>query len=379
MSKYREIERLRGVAILLAIFNHAPLNAFYYRWFNGVTGVHLFFVISGFVITLSFLRLLDSMPPRAALGTFFVRRFFRIVPMAAAAALLSAAAATWLNSSDIWGSAAGIWHEIALVFTLRYNYAISADTRQLVYFWSLNVEEHFYLVLPFFLVLVRSRRARLASLMALGLAVALIVRPLTAPRLADGPALLASMAYHARTHVRLDALAFGVILGLLRHYRVFARPRATRAFRAGGTALATLAILTLVFFARFLNQNDDNAWIFVDAASVALVWLASQRRGLILNVPFVGGAFEYLGSRSYCIYLMHMGAWKLVEEYRHLHPVFNQYVSASDLCLIDVALVLLASELCHRLIEKPFMKMMPQRSGERGLVMSSISAAPPRG
>jgi peptidoglycan/LPS O-acetylase OafA/YrhL len=379
MSKYREIERLRGVAILLAIFNHAPLNTFYYRSFNGVTGVHLFFVISGFVISLSFLRLLDSMPPRAALATFFARRFLRIVPMAAAVALFSVAAATWLNSSAIWGTSAGIWHEIALVFTLRYNYAISAATRQLVYFWSLNVEEHFYLVLPFFLVLVRSRRARLFSLAVLAGAVALYLRPLTAPRLPDGPALLESMAYHARTHVRVDALAFGVILGLMRHYRIFARPLATRAFRVGGTALAALAILALVFFARLMNQNNDSAWIVVDAASVALVWLASVRRGLILNVPFVDAAFEYLGSRSYCIYLMHMGTWMLVEEYRHLSPVFTQYVSAIDLCLIDVALVLLASELCHRAIEKPFMRMMPQRSGDRGLVMSSISAAPPRG
>src|ERR1700722_17940759 len=98
--KLREIERLRAVAALLVVCVHWwPLhNLFPQVLQDSWSGVDLFFVISGFVVTLSLVRLLPPVEEqssflgafdvaRPAIKTFYIRRFFRIMPVALVVAL----------------------------------------------------------------------------------------------------------------------------------------------------------------------------------------------------------------------------------------------------------------------------------------------------
>jgi peptidoglycan/LPS O-acetylase OafA/YrhL len=99
--KLKEIERLRAFAALLVLCVHwPPLQKFLPAMLaDPWSGVDLFFVISGFVVTLSLVRLLPPLEgehsfvdgfsrARPGLKTFYVRRFFRIMPAALAVALL---------------------------------------------------------------------------------------------------------------------------------------------------------------------------------------------------------------------------------------------------------------------------------------------------
>jgi peptidoglycan/LPS O-acetylase OafA/YrhL len=122
---------------------------------NGSLGVDLFFAISGFLICS---RLLDENRKRGfiSLRSFYIRRMFRIFPPAlaflAACALLSLA---HIIPTDWGGLTAG------LLMVRNFWVAHAGDTPAnwyTIHFWSLSVEEHFYMLLPGMLVLAGRRR-----------------------------------------------------------------------------------------------------------------------------------------------------------------------------------------------------------------------------
>jgi peptidoglycan/LPS O-acetylase OafA/YrhL len=91
--KLREIQRLRGVAILMVLMHHAPFKeAILPSWLRETwSGVDLFFVISGFVVTRTLLPELPDTPGqpfvaslgarRGVLQAFYARRLYRLLPM----------------------------------------------------------------------------------------------------------------------------------------------------------------------------------------------------------------------------------------------------------------------------------------------------------
>jgi peptidoglycan/LPS O-acetylase OafA/YrhL len=160
----------RAIAILAVIFFHDKLysiGAFSDGWLyrNGSTGVDLFFAISGLLICS---RLLEEEQAfgRISLRNFYVRRAFRILPPALAymgvIALLSLAGVVHIGLREWFGS---------LFFFRNYTSLIGGlgkDSIFLEHYWSLAVEEHFYLILPAVLVLTR-KRWRLPALIFIGL------------------------------------------------------------------------------------------------------------------------------------------------------------------------------------------------------------------
>ena len=157
------------MAISLVIFCHLQLpgHALEGLAAYGAVGVHLFFAISGFLITN---RLLEESRAAASIGlsSFYIRRAFRILP--AALVYLGALCGIGfglgripLNAGQVLASA---------LFYRNYWRGPGAETWYTGHYWSLSVEEHFYLLWPGLLVLLGRRRARwmvpaLASLFAL--------------------------------------------------------------------------------------------------------------------------------------------------------------------------------------------------------------------
>ena len=355
MRKFKEIERLRGVAIILAVFNHNPLHEFF-PLFCGVVGVHLFFVISGFVITRSLVRLLpqSEQSPVPALKTFFAQRFFRIVPMLTVSVTTVLLASIFYNTSHIWSAPMLVVKQIGLVFTLLFNHNMVGLGADLLYCWSLNVEEHFYIVLPLLLVAVTAPRARIAAAALVVVLTALVFRPFAAPATHDA---IRIWSFHFSTLPRIDTLMAGVLLALVAQARLMGRPRSTIGFRVAGQTAAWAGLATLIFVHRYFLVSQQITWTIVLVASAGLVWLASLNRGLILGIPHVAGFFEYLGSRSYAIYLMHMPAWGLIAEFMSRHPAIRTAENLPKLAAYFVVLTLLTSELAHQLVEKPFIRI----------------------
>lgn len=163
-GRIRELDGWRGISILAVIFGHcwvyrfstatehSPKFLMHFAWHAGEGGVCVFFVISGFVIT----RLLLSEEQRngsISIRSFYVRRFFRIIPVF----YLLLFVVSVLNLLRVISS--GLSPTLAAALFLR-NTRLSHPEWFTGHAWSLAVEEQFYLCFPLFLLLTKPHHRR---------------------------------------------------------------------------------------------------------------------------------------------------------------------------------------------------------------------------
>lgn len=151
-SRRPDIQGLRAVAVLLVVAFHAGLSVP-----GGFTGVDVFFVISGFVITAMLLRELDQRS--LSFAGFYARRVRRILPASAltisfvAIASIAAISPSAQKTTGTTGIAGSLFTANMLLSRARNGYFDVAPTSNpLLHIWSLSVEEQFYLVFPALLV-----------------------------------------------------------------------------------------------------------------------------------------------------------------------------------------------------------------------------------
>ncbi len=194
----------RAIAILCVIFAHSLPEPVEYagHWYAGlgIVGVRVFFGISGLVVCYSLARERIA-TGRIRLGQFYGRRIFRLLP----------AALTFLATISLFGWLGVIpvtFTEVVACLALYRNYSTSPEYYYTGHFWSLMVEEHFYLLVPVILAVV-ARRA------------ALVVFPVAAVLIAIWRGL--DSRYHWsglpftvwRTDLCLDYLFWGAWFGVL--------------------------------------------------------------------------------------------------------------------------------------------------------------------
>ena len=161
------LDGLRAVAVLPILLYH--LNE---AWLpGGFVGVDVFFVISGFLITSIIVNEADA--GNFSLARFYQRRIARILPAFVAMALVTLIAAWWIYAPQDLALAAGYMSASALSLTnvklmLQGSYfALLPDAHPYMHCWSLSVEEQFYLIFPFLVLIFRgARRAWLFPLLA---------------------------------------------------------------------------------------------------------------------------------------------------------------------------------------------------------------------
>jgi peptidoglycan/LPS O-acetylase OafA/YrhL len=169
-----DVQGLRALAVTLVVLYHAGVP-----WLSGgYVGVDVFFVVSGFVITGLLLRERSNAGKTSLLG-FYARRARRILPAATLVTVFTVLATYhWLGF--IQGARAAISGRWAAVFLANLNdirmgtnyFSQGAQTSPFLHYWSLSVEEQFYVVFPFLFVGVallfrqRSIRAKLAIILA---------------------------------------------------------------------------------------------------------------------------------------------------------------------------------------------------------------------
>jgi peptidoglycan/LPS O-acetylase OafA/YrhL len=372
--KILAIERLRAVAILMVYLIHVPLagDAFgFFRPFGQLgtwAGVDLFFVISGFVVTLSLERLLPprrhaslreplSPEDRTAMRSFYVRRFFRLAPIAGCALFLhfvgsaigpSIAPETPFLTLHDWGQEA-----LAVVSGL-YNFVAPYLTKPAMsFFWSLSVEEQFYLLLPAMFAVAGTRRTRILCAACVLLAIAVVIRPLFSP---NHFALA-----HYSSQYRFDALAAGVLLGLERERITALVLRVPPSLRK---ALVLFSFMSLIYVSRHVNIwfAIHYGLVFIWAASAWLVACAAADGRDVLDLPVVNRVLEHIGSRSYAIYVIHM-AFLMAADTLTLGASASQRVLITSRVgqtlsfVVTAALVLGAAELAYRYIELPCIRV----------------------
>lgn len=377
-SRNEEIDCLRAIAIFLVVVYHLQLTALkgvlLPAYSNGWSGVDLFFVISGFLVSRSLASWLEPLKEEKFMGralvakNYMLRRFVRILPIAWLWALIPVALSLYLNESGLLGEPKMVYQEACAVVRFSYNYFISGfGGGKIGQFWSLAVEEHFYIFLPSYFLLVRRRLWRACGLLALFLAAA----SYRYYQFYLGADSVWSYLFH--THYRLDGLALGSVLGISMDIYTPAilslaqRPISRVALRA----LGFFALLTIWLFPGFFGLlSIPLGFSLLALASCVLVGLASMEKNLT-PMPLLGKRFMvWVGRRSYSIYLIHFPLLLLLQESRF--RIFGQYTEWAGVseAIAGIALYFLAlgiiTEMNFRLVEAPLMDMakksFPRRS-----------------
>jgi peptidoglycan/LPS O-acetylase OafA/YrhL len=315
---------------------------------TGWAGVPVFFVLSGYLITR--LSLADEAGPGFSFRGFWIRRVTRIVP------LYLVAVAAFMVLPFV-GQDGGGWSTVerTLPYYLTFNGEFVDGPMTVA--WSLGIEEKFYLLWPILAFwLLAGRRARL-PLTAVAAAACLVVASLTAvPNLGGYAGLLvgAAVAFLERrrgwVHGGLPGPLAGPVAG----------------------CLAAAAALGAVLAAN-LAHDDRLAYLFLcPLVAVLVLHLVHGRSGV---TRFLGTAWmTWLGRRSYGIYLVHTLALtvcaKLVPEGV---PARTLVVGLG--CLL---LTLLASDVAHRLVEQPFIRLGRRWSARSTTAGDQAPAVEPR-
>ena len=333
-----EIDGLRAIAVLGVVFYHAefvlmgnnPIS-------GGFLGVDIFFVISGYLISLIVLKgLRDS---SFTFADFYERRIRRIMPI-----LLLVLTATTIFAAAFFSPQMFKSYAESIISTLLFYsnilfwlqdpyWAEASGVKPLLHTWSLSIEEQFYLVMPALLIVLyrHAQRHLLTTICVLG-AVSLA--------LASWSSVAQPESAFFLLHARMWELLAGTALAILE----FRRGR-NSAFWAQ-QALPILGIIVLFScFYLFSEQTAYPSYITAIpvAATMLIIWYGGSTdigTKLLTLKPLVA-----IGLISYGFYLWHFPAL-----------IFTNMAFELDNLgrLITIVLIALLSTLSYRLIEKPF-------------------------
>src|SRR4051794_1358599 len=265
-----DLEGLRGVAILLVLLFHAGIPGIA----GGFVGVDVFFVLSGFLITGLLIRERER-TGRVSLSSFYARRARRILPAALVVTVATLAFATAvlppldvLRAADDAVAVALSVGNIRFAATATDYFAGVASPSPFLHYWSLGVEEQFYLVWPALLVLAtRFGRPRIGA----GVVLAIVV---------------------------VASLALGIWLtGVAAPWAFYSLP--TRAWQLGLGGLLAIA-LDRAYTGRLGIVAAIIGWAGLTAVVIAGLAIdpAMPYPGLVALVPTVGAAAVIAGGRA---------------------------------------------------------------------------------
>lgn len=303
-----DIQALRALAVALVVVYHLWPQ----RLTGGYVGVDVFFVISGFLITS---HLLEAPPRRPRdLLEFWGRRIRRLLPAAFVVLAATLLGVVLLAPVTVWSANAGqviasaFYVENWALATSSVDYLAADDAATAVqHFWSLSIEEQFYLGWPllFAAALLLARRLRRPHRWRR--IVAVIVAAVAAASFLASLLLSGNdAAAYFLTHTRVWELAAGGILALLLGSRPLRLPGAARS-AAAWLGLAAVVASALVFDAGTVFPGVAAA---LPVLGTALVIAADAGRGPGSPLRLMRlRAVQTAGDLSYGIYLWH---WPLI-------------------------------------------------------------------
>ena len=326
MRRIDELDGLCGVAVLMVLAWHLvgatidPTIAFWAKAVArtlvlGRTGVDLFFVLSGFLITGI---ILDRTRTAARfLGSFYLRRARRILPP-----YLLLVAAFWLvvvtaPASEAFNADTPLWRHLSFTQNEWMSQNAQWGPGAIAVTWSVAIEEQYYIAFPL-LVLLVPRRALPSAL----LGIALCSIGWRAGVYTDKSSTFTA---YVSTLARLDALAFG---GLIAWAWRDDSSRAWLASRRRTLLITTLLCAALTPALALLVARDFGwhmfAWghtylsLFYSAVLVCVLLAAGTRFGSVLRARWL----RFLGAISYSLYLFHpfmlSGAFLLAGRTEHV-------------------------------------------------------------
>lgn len=325
----REIQGIRALAVIAVILGHSFVNQFS----GGFIGVDIFFVLSGYLITLQLIALQQDFSSPRALATFYARRIKRILPSALLVIWITTFAAQRYLGPVVENELLrdGRWSALFLANwhfnDLKIDYfATGSGAPLLQHYWSLAVEEQFYIFWPLLLLLMLKifalQKRHLITLVLVAISLTSLVT-----------ALLSEPAtrYFSGT-ARFWELSCGAIICFLPKLKI---PDFLQ-------WIALFSLLLCIFTLSSDSVFPSLLTVPVILATVIMIMGSATSISRVLSHPIT----HYLGDLSFLLYLWH---WPLIELQKALatQPITNFQR------IYPIAGTLLLSILTHHIYENP--------------------------
>ena len=359
IKRNREIDFLRGIAILLVIFFHDRTIPFLNR--TGWMGVDLFFVLSGFLVSGLLFKEYNRYQKISA-KQFLIRRGFKIYPVFYIFLIIS-----FLLAKMVDHNFEGKKLLFEALFLRNYGPGMWGHT------WSLCVEEHFYFFLAFTMYLFarykQIENSKLVNgffiLVMVGCLANRIVFPEIIPLYKKSAWLT-----HVQTHFRIDSLSFGVLIFYNRFYN---KEKFTAFFQKTKSYLLPLAILIMLpvmimapedpakTCSDFFMRSFGYVTLYLGFGMILIYFVSKENINKLLD-KYLSKTFvnliSHIGLYSYSIYVFHT----MIRKYIVLNIPVSPYLQT----VIFVVLAVLAGMFTGKYVEVYFLKIrdkyFPSRS-----------------
>lgn len=367
------VDLLRGLAILFVLMNHVNMQLLFGKvpytrglpqqlvsslvW-NGQYGVQMFFAVSGFLITSTSLRRwgsLDAVKPR----DFYLVRFARIAPLLLLLlTILSILHLTHINHFVIKPKVASLGGALIAALTFRINLLEAARgylPGNWDILWSLSVEEMFYFFFPLACLLLRR-----TSLFVAALLIFVVLGPFGRTVLTHG-----NQVWHEYSYLgSMDAIALGCLTALIAAQFRMSRAALWGSGLLGGACLGFVLLLSRTAQEWGLEKTGLDMTV-VAIGTCLLIAVAAETRWRRWRVL---APVQWLGERSYEIYLSHM--FLVIALYTIFSGWLGKPLKGVPLLFASVIITAgLFGELLSRLYSEPMNRLLRKRlgGGERQL------------
>jgi len=328
-----------------------------FQFFGGTFGVDLFFCVSGFVIARDLIPKIENAAPnrvwRVAIA-FWIKRMWRLWPAAWFWLILILLASAFFNLSGAFGPLKSNIYNTLMALLNVYNIHfvkcfMKCEMGASFAYWSLSLEEQFYLLFPILFIFLRKR-------------LWLLFAALVALQLLMPTRDLWWMSF------RNDAICLGVFIALASH-----RPHWQRLQDIVQKAPSPLGLAVLVTGITFMGALSGTLkWTthymsLIALTSTVLVLLAACDTNALMPIAFLRRLLVAIGARSYGIYLAHVPIYFAVREIFHRlewQPSSTTTLVIASLALC-AALLMIAVEVVYRYIETPLRQIGAQKAQQR--------------
>ena len=355
-----EIQGLRAVAVVLVLIFHFWPS----QLPGGYVGVDVFFVLSGYLITGMIWRELLETGQLSCLD-FYSRRLRRLMPLALAVLAVTFAAMFWFLPRSRWTetsleiAASAIYMQNWMLAWIAGDYlAAEAAASPVQHYWSLSIEEQYYIAWPLIVIAVTKLSKRFGWPLEAGMLVSLTAVFLTSLAISVQVTSIDETRAYFVTHTRMWEIAMGGILAI-----TIVRFQLIPLLRLFLFCFGILAILTAAFTFSDKTAFPGYAALLPTFGTVLIIVSGKLEFGLFrgLNAKWI----RWIGDRSYSIYLWH---WPILVFYLATGRSVG-WLEGSAMLIITI----LISHFSYTFIEQRF--RYPQVASERSTLALGTTAA----
>jgi len=357
------LDGLRAIAILLVFATHSDLLEI------GWVGVQLFFVLSGFLITGILLDMKASLPAREYFTKFYGRRFLRIFPLYYFYLALMAVVAYGLMLADYRPKYMQVFFDqvgyaVFYVYDLFYRVPWFQPSQFLDHFWSLSVEEQFYILWP--LLLLFFPRKNLKNLFILFIILGTVFRIAMYVVYLSGSSLWVfrepfGLVIYSWPFSHLDAFAFGAYISSYRiqypkrQLLVLALLIPIIGFTTTYLATGSIGLISALGYDLPLTLGYKFIWVntLLNYFFAVLIYCVAHENLLtrFLEMPWL----RYLGKISYGMYVYHLPLIWFAE--RFFEERLQGDMAIWSRAAVSLFATILVSTLSYYLLEKPILNL----------------------